>query len=71
LPALVKSDQDCLEPHPEPAGVMAFAVLRNSARQRSQNEELHRPRRLNLAKLNVNDAIFILQCTRSSDRSIV
>jgi hypothetical protein len=40
---------------------MDFSFSKNSARQIPQNDNIHRPRRLNLAKLNSNQAILILQ----------
>lgn len=38
-----------------------YEVLTNWKRQKSQNAECHRTRRLNLAKLNANSATLILK----------
>jgi hypothetical protein len=61
--APLSTHQGYLESNPEAGEVMSFSVLRSWKRQILQNDNFHGTRRLNLARLNANNAILILQLT--------
>jgi hypothetical protein len=55
-------EQYC-ERHPEQALTINISVSKNYSPQIPQNDNFHRPRHLNLVKLNSDNTILILQLT--------